>query len=256
MKRLSLLIIIILIFSSVISVSAFDAGGSIASSTDFSTDIYSPLNNEEALGLWLESGRGEHYSFEMKTDVIASFSGGPKVYINPDYFKLDGSWNDLEYGPSILATTIGRFRTADFTSRVFSQSLDGMIWNFNYPGVELTVAAGTTGLFFSETGSLLTTAPTTIMSKTDALYAENNISLFDYLTDPAAAAANGKHLFTSPRAVEIITLTLPQIFMKQDLTFSLVAQEDLRPAIDVIKGYSDDAYTSPLIQAGQETLDS
>ena len=51
-----------------------------------------------------------------------------------------------------------------------------MIMNFNYPAVELTVAAGTTALMFTESGSILNSASSTIMSKTDALQANDGIS--------------------------------------------------------------------------------
>ena len=252
MKRIILFItIILLVFTFSTNIYAFDFGGSLSSATDYDSADTPALTNEESLGLWLQSGRGEHYSFEMKLDNIFAFTGdGFKYYLHPDFLKLDSLYTDLEYGPSILATSIGRFTTSDFTGKVFSQKLDGMIWNLNYSKAELTVAAGTTAFIFSDNGALTANSPAAVMSKNDVLQAGNSISLFDYLADPAAADAAGKSLFASPRAVEMITLGLPQLFAKQDLNFSLVVQEDLRPMMDVINGYFDENYVSPMVQEG------
>lgn len=251
MKRLSIIVLSALLLVALGgNLSAFDFGGSLSSSTSLSTGL-AGIDNEEALGLWLETGRGEHYSFEMKMDLIfaPTTDEGFKFFINPDYLKLDGLWDNLNYGPSILATSLGRFTTADFSTKIFSQKIDGVIWNFNYPAVELTIAAGTTALMFSDTGSLLTTTPPTIMSRTDAKQKDDATSLFEYLADPT-----GKSLLDSPRAVEILTLTLPQVVAKQSITISVVAQEDLRPMLEVINGYSDTAGSYPLIQEGETTF--
>ncbi len=257
MKRISVIILsAILLLAAGVNLAALDYGGSLTSATGYSSAPAGGLTNEEAVGIWFETGKGEHYSFEMKTDHIASITDeGFQFYINPDYVKLDGLWDNLDYGPSILATSIGRFATADFSTKVFSQSLDGMIWNFNYPAFELTIAAGSTALFFSETGNMLTTSKPVVMSRTDASELENSAGLFEYLSDKAAADAAGKSVLGSPRAVEIVTLTVPQIIAKQSITLSLVAQEDLRPMLDVLQSYSNPDYVSSLIQEGETDQD-
>ena len=242
MKRLLLFFTVILLVASGVSLTAFDVGGSLTSGTSYSSLGTGVLDNEEAIGLWLESGKGDYYSFETKIDLIVSATGGA-FYINPDYLKLDGLFMDLEYGPDILATSLGRFTASDFSGKVFSQKLDGLLMSFKYPAFDLTLTAGYTGLFFTETGTLLTSSPSTIISKTDASDALNSTSLFEALTMPSEA---GKAVLQSPRAVEMITLTLPQLFMRQDLTFSLVAQEDMRPVLDLLGG------TSTVLTAGEE----
>jgi len=244
MKHLRIFILtLLLVLAGTLQLSAFDIGGSFSSATNFQTS--SGFGNEEGVGLWLESGKGDTTSFETKLDLIFSPTA-PGFYINIDYLKLDGLFSNLEYGPSIFATSLGRFTTSDFSGKIFSQKIDGAIMNFSYPAVELTVALGYTGLFFADTGSLLTTSPATVMSKTDAKQKSNSASLFEYLTDPAAA---DKTLLQSPRAVEIITLSLPQIIFNQSFTLSLVAQEDMRAMFDVLGGYTG---TAPvLLQEGE-----
>ena len=62
------------------SLAAFDVGGSLTSGSkynfdstrDLTAEALGEVSTEAALGLWLESGRGEHLSFEIKTDLIAS----------------------------------------------------------------------------------------------------------------------------------------------------------------------------------------
>ena len=48
---------------------------------------------------------------------------------------------------------------------VINQKLDGAKVRFSYPELELELTAGYTGLFFNNTGSLLTASPLTILSK-------------------------------------------------------------------------------------------
>ena len=240
--RVSLLILILLT-AGIFNAAAFDVGGSLSSATSFST--LRGLGNEEAVGLWLETGQADGVSFETKIDLIVSATA-PGFYLNPDYFKLDSIYSGYEYGPSILATSLGRFSTSDFSGKIFNQKLDGIVMNFSYPAVEFTLAAGYTGLFFANTGTLLTTSPSTIMSKTDAAAKTNSTDLLSWLTNPAEA---GKNLFQSPRAVEIMTLSFPQLVFKQSLTLSVVAQEDMRPMFDVLNGYS--AVDPVLLQEGE-----
>ncbi|MBI9105847.1 MAG: hypothetical protein JEZ04_03825 [Spirochaetales bacterium] len=237
------ILILILVLAGTSQISALDVGGSVSSATSFSTSA--GLANEEGVGLWLETGKSGPYSFKTKLDFIFSASD-PGFYFNPDYLKLDALYEDLEYGPSVLATSLGRFRMSDFSGKIFSQKLDGFSINFSYPAVELRLSAGYTGLFFADTGSLLTTSPSTTMSKTDAAQKSNAADLFEALTDPAAA---GRALFQSPRAVEIITLTLPQVLLRQSITLSFVAQEDMRPMFDILSGYS--AVPAVLLQEGE-----
>ncbi len=256
MKRLPAIILAIsLITAAGGSLAAFDVGGSLTSGSkynfdstrDLTAEALGEVSTEAALGLWLESGRGEHLSFEIKTDLIASITNdGFEFYINPDYLKFDSLYEDLEYGPSIFATTFGRFRTSDFSTKIFSQKIDGAVWNFNYPAAELTIAAGTTAFMFADTGSILTTTVPTIMSKTDLSQRADAVSLLDYIADPSSGS-----LFGSPRAVEIVTFSLPEVFLGQTITLSGVAQEDLRPMLSVINGYTDTADAYPLIQEGE-----
>ncbi|HAK45996.1 MAG TPA: hypothetical protein DCO79_08785 [Spirochaeta sp.] len=250
MKRLLIILLsVLLVAAAGGSLTAFDIGGTVTSGTDLSTLDIAGASTELEAGLWLETGKGDHYSFEMKLDLTAAVTDeGFDFYFNPDYLKLDGLWDNLDYGPSVLATSFGRFSTSDFTSKIFSQKLDGMIMNFNYPAVEFTFTAGTTALMFTKSGSILNSASSTILSRTDAAQANNGTSLMELLFDPAAA---GKSVFDSPRAVEIITLTLPQVVAKQNITLSMVAQEDLRPFFEVVKDYSDETTAYPLIQEGE-----
>ena len=252
MKRIGLFLLVLTMITAAGGIlTAFDMGGTLNSGSGFSSSDASGISTELGTGLWLESGKGEHYSFEMKLDLNAVFSDdGFSFVLNPDFLKLDGLWDDLNYGPSILATSLGRFTTSDFSTKIFSQKLDGLIMNFNYPAVELTIAAGTTALMFADTGSILTTTPPTIMSKTDAAQNAGSTTLASLLFDPAA---KGKSVLDSPRAVEILTLTLPRIVAGQSFTFSVVAQEDLRPMLEVLSGYSDSEVKYPLLQEGEST---
>ncbi len=118
---------------------------------------------------------------------------------------------------------------------VINQKLDGASVSFSYPEVELSMTAGYTGLFFNRTGSLLTTSPLTILSKTDTASYENGT------------------LLQSPRAVEMISVNVPQLFARQNLFFSLILQEDLRGLQDTIGAYSSD-YLPVLLQEGEETF--
>ncbi|MDC7227356.1 MAG: hypothetical protein PQJ61_11395 [Spirochaetales bacterium] len=262
MKRLTItLLALILILGAAVNASAFDVGGSLTSGTDLSTLDIEGASTEAQLGLWLESGKGEHYSFEMKFDLTAAITKDLledevlfNFYFNPDYLKLDGLWDDLDYGPSILATSFGRFSASDFSSKVFSQQLDGLTMNFNYPKAELTITAGTTALMFTESGSILNSSSPTIMSKTDLAQTSNSTTLTKKLFDPDGT--DGLTIFDSPRAVEIITLSLPEAIARQSLTFSLVAQEDLRPMMAVAADYFGETTDYPLVQEGDIYYDA
>ena len=90
MKRLSVIFIAIFILAAGGSLAAFDVGGSLTSGTDLSTLDVVGAATEAKVGLWLESGKGEHYSFEMKLDLTAAFTDdGFDFFFNPDYLKLD-----------------------------------------------------------------------------------------------------------------------------------------------------------------------
>ena len=250
LKTISLSLLLTFLLSA--SIWAFDFGGSVSAAAD-----YSPAGtfvNEEALGLWMATGKAGGLSFETKLDLIASPTG-PAFYINPDYLKLDGLFTGLESGPSVMGMTIGRFSASDFSARILNQKIDGFSFSFSYPAFELSVTAGYTGFFFNETGSLLTSSPSTIMSKTDLSDRGNSTDLFGYLTNPAEKS---KVLFQSPRMVEVVTFSLPQLLFKQSLTLSLVAQEDMRPLFDLWGTYgSTDAapYTPVLLKEGEGTFD-
>ncbi|MDC7125102.1 MAG: hypothetical protein PQJ46_06025, partial [Spirochaetales bacterium] len=159
-----------------------------------------------------------------------------------------GIYTDLEYGPSLILTTLGRFSTSDFSTKVFSQKLDGFSANFNYSAVELTLTAGTTAFMFADTGNILTDSTTTIMSKTDATQNSNTVSLYEYILNNDSVT-----LLDNPRAVQIATFTLPELVLKQSFTFSFVAQEDLRTMISALKNYSGATESYELLQAGEET---
>ena len=76
-----------------------------------------------------------------------------------------------------------------------------------YPAAEVSFAAGYTGLILNQSSQIA-------LSKGD-----------NYDT------AAGETL-ASPRAIAVLTMQFPELLLRQDVTLSLLAQEDLRPAFE------------------------
>ncbi len=118
---------------------------------------------------------------------------------------------------------LGRFVVSDMSGYVLNHRMDGLRLDFAYPGADLSLTAGFTGL-------LLKPNSTIIMSHLDTVN-----------------AGLSSVVLGSPRLVGSVTLTFPQLFAFQTLGLDLVYQKDLHSGDSVI---TEGATTQDLNRGG------
>ena len=203
---------------------ALDYGGSIANSSGYFTNGTPTFEQSNKLALWFTSQLGRHLAFDIQAsgDYQNQTSyGGSFLYPYADLDKLTlaGQFSKIPNGPSLFAFDLGRFLLTDPTGDIYNQSLDGAQLVFAYPAVTVTATVGYTGLTIKPSSTIL-------MSKADVTGLDSSAQYFG-----------------SPRAVGLLTIVAPSLFMRQDLTLSAMAQADLRPL-----------FANNLVAAGTTTL--
>ena len=114
---------------------------------------------------------------------------------------------------SILDLSAGRIAMRDFSGMVLADTMDGLRLALNLPWSVISVYAGTSALRFLPTTTI-------VMSADDAQDVSSDAAL-----QPGDAARQLK--LAPPRVVEGVQALFPELFLRQDLTVSLVLQQDL-----------------------------
>ena len=203
------------------------------------------VSQADKLSLWFTSYLGQNYTFTSSGSYsfFYSYDNGAGEIIpylfDIDLFNLYGKFPAVpEKGqagpggqkPSLFSFRLGRFNTADFSQYVLNHKIDGFKLVFGYPNAVLSMSLGYTGFLAKPNSSIL-------LSKAD--YTDSN---------------NSKVIFASPRAIGIANLTLLNIF-RQELSFSLIFQQDLRKAL-IGSELGASMYPASVIEEGEESLDT
>ncbi len=188
-----------------------DWGGFVDSSSELQYDGVSDFTQEAKLGLWLDTSFSEALSLEAQGSYRYAlerpfFAAADRLVLNGEVVRAG------ESGYRLLIKT-GRFRQAEASEWILDHRLDGAEVSWDTPGVSLSVGGGYTGLTFVPNNRILVTGSD--------------------LGVHASAPESGYGL-APPKAIEQLELTFPQLLLNQDVTFLLLAQQDLQRDADLL----------------------
>ncbi len=184
---------------------------SAADSTDFQQDIDA--------GLWLEAHFSEYAALE--TEVRYQFDLDRYYFADVSRLVFIGTHPGDN---SFFNYRLGRFAFSDFSNYVLVHKLDGAELTFGFPWGTVRTEIGYTGLQFVPNSKILIT--------------QSDVGVH------AATPSHGYEL-APPKMIEQIELTFPQPWLQQDLTFSLIAQQDMQPESNLL-AKEDRIYTEYL----------
>jgi len=196
---------------------AFDWGGDLDNSTTltfYSNPFSLDVEQENRLAFWLEAD----FAAAGSLFAEASYTFALDRYM---LFDLDA----LRYEArlfSILQLSAGRVEMRDFSGTVLADTLDGLHLAVNLPWSVISVYAGTSALRFLP-------STTIVMSEDDAADVTQ-----DALLDPGDVARLAA--LAPPRVFEGVEALFPELFLRQDLTVSVLLQQDLRTAARLSQG--------------------
>jgi hypothetical protein len=186
----------------------FDWGGFVHSSSDASYVEQFGLEQEARAGLWVDTSFSELLSLDVQGSYLYTLDR--PVFGDLDRFLLSGRFTQSgDGGGWLLGYRAGRFTLSEFSGLVFDHRIDGLDLRAELPWLSLKAGAGYTGLNFTPSNRILVT-------RSD-------------LTVQADTPSHG-YALASPKLVERAELTFPQLLLRQDVTVSLAAQQDLQPA--------------------------
>ena len=195
---------IVLLFLFLPATFGVDLGGSIANATAITGTFPAVVSflQQDRASLWFDAAFGSYLRFALQGSYI--FDLERPFFVDLDYINF--------YGVGQLSFNVGRFRFSDFTRFVLSHTLDGGKVTLFLPFLTVSVSVGFSGLVQRPVSTIA-------MSGTDvAKQADENVIL------------------GSPRLVEMIEVMIPELFLRQDLTVTVIAQQDLRRAENLITG--------------------
>ncbi|MCX7787900.1 MAG: hypothetical protein N2442_09410 [Spirochaetes bacterium] len=220
MKARILLLSILLVVTGAALLYSFDFGVVIDNSSSVSSKEGEGFIQENNAHLWLNLPLGESWVFNAS--VMGTFSTDtdkPLLFADVETLSLKGTFPHLENGANLFVLELGRFFHKEFSGFVFAHRMDGVRMEFGYPSSTLQIALGYTGLLNKYYTSL-------VMSKLDAL---------DDLD---------KDILLAPRRlIGNISWSIPELFARQNLNFSILVNEDLRHLFETV------------IKEGKETFD-
>ena len=209
MKRLAVFLVV-LGFAAAGLVSALDFGGTIDNTTGYFTNGVPPFDQTNKLSIWFNDYIGKNLFFD--TQISGNYQnqttyGGGYVglYADLDRLSLEGQFTNPKRDLRVFGFDVGRFPLVDPTSVIYNQSIDGFNLTFGFQPFSISATAGYTGLTIKPSSTI-------IMSAADL----NGLT-------------NTSQYFGSPRVVGLLTFTAPSLLYQQDLTLSVLAQEDMRP---------------------------
>lgn len=179
----------------------FDWGGNVDNLTTPSVALGSgsqvwAIDQRDRAALWAEM------RFSPQLSLTAQGSYAYELQL-PYLFDLDVLKLDWQVLP-VLHASLGRFVFSDFTGHVLNHKLDGAMITLGFPAFVLTASAGFSGLELKPYSLIL-------MSRSDL-----------------ADQSNSGVYFAAPRLVEKLDALFPNILSRQDLTLSVILQQDLR----------------------------
>ncbi|MEW5816898.1 MAG: hypothetical protein AB1798_16065 [Spirochaetota bacterium] len=211
-RKISFFAIFILLFFS-IAAYPFDIGGTLDNSTSFVTpklpSATRPVSQSDKLSLWINEA-GKHLRFDLQ----GSYTFSLERYYLFDLDTLDfagqfllrkNSWPSFSFD-------LGRLYFSDFTANILANKIDGVQLALGMPFLNVKAAFGYAGSFQKPTSSI-------IMSKSDV-----------------ADRLNEAELWAAKRLVGLLELKFPDLFLRQDLMFSFIFQQDLRPDANLTAG--------------------
>jgi hypothetical protein len=185
----------------------FDFGGFVENSSTPSVALDSKnpvwaMDQKDKLALWAEM----HFNPQLSLTAQGSYSFSLEV---PYLFDVDTLKLDWQILPSLHAS-LGRFIFSDFTGHVLSHKLDGVLLSMNFPFMVVSAGAGYSGLLLKPSSLIL-------MSRSDT----------------ADQSDTGVFL-AAPRLVEKLEVLFPNLLPRQDLTLSVILQQDFRSSGSII----------------------
>lgn len=177
-------------------------GGFIDTSSELKISDDSDFQQEIDAGLWLKTHFSEQASFEAE----ASYQFDSDRYFFADIKRM--VFTGTHPGKtSFFNYRIGRFAFSDFSNYVLAHTLDGVELTFGFPWGTITTEVGYSGLNFIPNSNILIT--------------QSDIGVH------ASAASHGYEL-APPKIVEQLQVKLSQLWLQQDITLSLIAQQDMQ----------------------------
>jgi len=187
---------------------AIDFGGTIENDTKVGLGEGEIFEQANRLSLWLQLDFGDTLAFNAQASYI--FTLQDMLMYEVDAFAIQGEFPILGESPFMIKLNLGRFPLADFSGFVLDHLVDGIEVIYSNSFMDFRLAGGYTGFLFKKTTSIL-------MTKADS----NDIGDDDTF-------------FAAPRVIGLAELTFPEIFLRQNITLSVLVQFDLRPEDDLI----------------------
>jgi len=207
-ENISFLLVLVLFAVVPFQSYSMDFGLFLDDSTRLSSVEGASFFQKDKFSLWLNTERGKHLSFSMQGSY--TYAIGHPYFFDLDHFYLDGMFPEAVGSSSLLNLNLGRFVFSDFSGNILDHNVDGLRLELNYPKVIFTLSAGYTGLLFKESSSV-------ILSKADS-----------------SDSSKGDILFAPPRIVGAVELLFPELFARQDLVISCLAQQDFRGEDEIV----------------------
>jgi hypothetical protein len=217
MKVAFVFILILFLFILLVPVLAIDWGLNISNGSSFSYSKDFDYEQVNKVALWLGVNSRDRLKFLMRGSY--TYTNDDPYLFDLDAFYFSGKFPVQKKRPYLFQFTIGRFRYSDFTGYIFGHRADGFALSFDFSSVSLEFYTGYTGLLFSDTSMVA-------MTKGDSTEQDDD----DYYLAPS-------------RLVEVLKLKFPEIFLRQSLVFSLIAQQDLRYSGIISEGETTESET-------------
>ena len=155
------------------------------------------------LAIWLEVTPSDTVFIAAQASVGYSYDEYD-ILADLDYLYLEQKFPGLFSEKSAFSYKIGRFFQSEFTGKVFAHRLDGALFTFAFPSVNITAGAGYTGLLLKPVSTL-------------------NNTIADMIDD-----ADDDITFAPKKLIINLGASFPDIIENQQLDISAVGQLDLR----------------------------
>jgi hypothetical protein len=199
--RLSIAAVLFLVFSGLF-LFGFDYGAIIENATSLNWTDELVVTQKDKLSLWIDIGKSER--FDLAIQGSCTFSLDMLYLFDLDFLYHSGEVPGILGKRSLLSFNAGRIIQSDFTGYVLDHRSDGLAITTTNPAFNLTLSAGYTGLLLKPVSYIN-------MSKGDVL---------DLIDDTEFRAP--------PRLIEVVTLSFPELFCRQNIDLSFVGQQDFR----------------------------
>ncbi|MGD0724593.1 MAG: hypothetical protein ABSB63_03435 [Spirochaetia bacterium] len=197
----------------------FDFGGFVENSSTPSVALDSKnpvwaMDQRDRLALWADM----HFSPQLSLTAQGSYAFELDL---PYLFDVDVLKLDWQVLPSLHAS-LGRFVFTDFTGHVLNHKLDGTLLTMNFPFMVVTAGAGFSGLELKPYSLML-------MSRSDV-----------------ADQSDNSVILAAPRLVEKLEVLFPNLLPRQDLTVSVILQQDFRSSGSLIQAGEQQQFVTDL----------